>query len=196
MSPPAPTYDYTIEDTITYKGSTWHVIKNSPSNENYVTLMRETVLSNAELGQYADSTYDTALFDKTSPYSNDYATSNVKAAVEAYATANNMMSDLAEVDGYKIRLITQDELIDNFAFIDKGGYYQKTSTTPSFVYSNFGEKQNNVGGYWTMTPDANNASQVWWFVSSGGRLYTYIVDSGISGVRPVINLLKSAISTQ
>ena len=113
-----PTYaTYSVGDTITYKDTTWKVIKNSPSSENYVTLMKTTVLTNAELGTYAyDSGYDTVQYDNTEPYSNDYATSNVKEAVEAYATSKGMMNELAEVDGYKIRLITKDELETNLGF--------------------------------------------------------------------------------
>ena len=51
---------YSIGDTINFAGSNWRAIANSSSEEDYVTLMKETVLTNAELGEYAyNGTYDT-----------------------------------------------------------------------------------------------------------------------------------------
>ena len=47
-------YDsYSIGDIITFAGSDWYVIKNSTSHEDYVTLLKEKVLTNEELGEYA-----------------------------------------------------------------------------------------------------------------------------------------------
>ena len=220
VSPPAPTYDYTVGQTLNYKGSTWYVIKNSASNENYVTLMKETVLTDEELGSYAyGSGYDTMSYywDSTCHpgsygYSewdtsgcsghNDYAGSKIKEAVEAYATSKGMMNDLAEVDTYKIRLITRDDLENKFGYaefdVPCGGcgakYWEKSANTPTWVYSGFGEDQNNVTGYWTMMPDAISASDVW-HVLSGGSLGNGSFGS-YRGVRPVINLLKSNIPAQ
>ena len=221
VSPPAPTYAiYSIGDTITYKDSTWYVIKNSASNENYVTLMRQTVLTNEELGSYAyGSGYDTMSYywsstchpqsygysewdDSRCSGHNDYAGSKVKEAVEAYASSKGMMNDLDTVDGYKIRLITRDELENSFGYaefdVPCGGcgakYWSKASDTPTWVYSGFGEGQNNVDGYWTMIPDVNDASNVW-NVYSDGNLNNFSVGN-FNGVRPVINLLKSNIPAQ
>ena len=52
-------HTYAIGDTIEFAGSSWRVIKNSTAAEDYVTLMKELVLTNAELGNYVyDSGYD------------------------------------------------------------------------------------------------------------------------------------------
>ena len=101
---------------ISYKGSNWYVIKESTKADDYVVLLKETVLSNAELGDYAyQGGYNTAPYSTNN--SNVYSTSNVKKILEDYVKNKKMTSDLAEVplDGtnYKIRLITVDELINN-----------------------------------------------------------------------------------
>ena len=44
---------YSIGDTITFAGSNWYVIKNSTEEEDYVTLLKEQILSIDELGDYA-----------------------------------------------------------------------------------------------------------------------------------------------
>ena len=128
---------------------------------------------------------------------NDYAGSKIKEAVEAYAASKGMMNDLDTVDGYKIRLIKYDELIDlgyKSEEVCTGSCYQRWSNedVPTWVYSGYGEGQNYVAGYWTMTPNANAASSVW-RVYSGGFLNYSDVDINRYGVRPVINLLKSNI---
>ena len=109
-----------------------------------------------------------------------------------------MMNDLDTVDGYKIRLIKYDELVDNLGYdpnhnsAGPGTGLLVTENVPNWVYSGFGEGQNNAYGYWTMTPYAESASNVW-KVNSDGALNDSIVDYNGLGVRPVINLLKSNI---
>ena len=192
-----------IGDKITYKDTDWYVIEKPTSSQDYVTLIKETVLTSAELGTYAytkpsymgGGLADTAIFHNNS---NEYATSNIKAALESYATTNNMMTDLKEVQmegtNYKIRLITTDELINNLGWTSGLG----TSATaegndvPTWVYSGYGDNLSYVQGYWTMTQDDNDVNNV----SSNGSISHMSVTSGNQGVRPVINLLKSAIPAQ
>ena len=200
-------HTYAIGDTIEFAGSNWRVIKDSTSEEDYVTLMKETVLTNSELGSYAyNSTYDTMEYTWTdnchnnnhgyssSSYScnntNGYATSKVKEMLETRYLPTIGESNLKEVDGYKIRLITVDELTSNL-----GCTSSSCSSSPyaSWVHQNFGDQSKNVYGYWTMTPVPDCSFYVW-IVISNGRVYDFSVDYYNYGVRPVINLLKSNIS--
>ena len=203
-----PAYEaYSIGDTVQFAGSNWKVIKASTAEEDYVTIMKETVLTNSELGSYAyNSTYDTMEYTWTdnchnnnhgyssSSYScnntNGYATSKVKEMLETRYLPTIGESNLKEVDGYKIRLITVDELTSNL-----GCTSSSCSSSPyaSWVYQNFGDKSKNVYGYWTMTPYPNNSSYVWHVLSSG-QVFDHNVYYYYGGVRPVINLLKSNIS--
>ena len=199
---------YSIGDTVQFAGSNWKVIKASTAEEDYVTIMKETVLTNSELGSYAyNSTSDTMEYTWTdnchnnnhgyssSSYScdntNGYATSKVKEMLETRYLPTIGESNLKEVDGYKIRLITVDELTSNL-----GCTSSSCSSSPyaSWVHQNFGDQSKNVYGYWTMTPHPDYSSYVW-FVGSNGRVSDDDVNYlRSSGVRPVINLLKSNIS--
>ena len=194
---------YSIGDTINFAGSNWKVIKNSTAEEDYVTLIKETVLTNSELGSYAyNSTYDTMQYTWTdnchhnnhgyssSSYScnntNGYATSKVKEMLEQQYLPTIGESNLKEVDGYKIRLITTEELYNNLG-CDLARRNCTSSPNASWLYSS------SIGNYWTMTPYPYYSSKMW-IVNDAGILGDDSVLSYDHGVRPVINLLKSNIS--
>ena len=228
------TYDtYSIGDVVTFAGSNWYVIKNSTSEEDYVTLMKEKVLTNAELGEYAVN-YICTSNNATSNYygcteagqvigvdemsyywsdtchslnvygytdsddsgcegHNDYEGSKVKEFLEG-TYINTLGSDnLKKVDGYKIRLVTIEELNVNLGWtaLDKYATESDNSNVPMWIYSNFAETViNSSTGYWTMTPNVNNTYSTWNI--SSNKLNAYYV-SNHHGVRPVINLLKSSV---
>ena len=206
-------YDgYEIGDVITFNNTNWRVIKDSSEDEDYVTVMKEKVLTNAELGSYAyDSTSDTMEFTWTeichnsnhgyssSSYNcdntNSYANSKVKEFLEGTYINTLGANKLKEVDGYKIRLITREELNQNLGWsaLDKYATDSDNSQIPTWVYTNFGEGQNNVFGYWTMTPHPDYSSYTWYVTRNGQVNKSFGVYYNGSGVRPVINLLKSSI---
>ena len=66
-------------------------------------------------GTYGTDTYN-SVDDSGCSGHNDYAGSKIKQAVEGYMTNYLDESKLKTIDGYKIRLITLDELIDNLGF--------------------------------------------------------------------------------
>ena len=102
--------------------------------------------------------------------------------------------------------ITKDELMTNLGYTETEVYipgpniYQTkilySATTPDWVYSNYGEGENNVYKYWTMTPEGDSIEV--YAINQNGELNTQhacAYNSGV-GVRPIINLLKSAIPAQ
>ena len=207
---------YSIGDKITFAGSDWYVINDSSKNEDYVTLMKENVLTNAELGNYAYKTYDTMPYywdDNCHPpeaygYSswanscentNSYTTSKVKEFLETTYLTNIGTNKLkaVELDGesYKIRLITLEELQSNLGVsttMTASWYVPSSLSSLSWVCQGFGEGQNNVYGYWIMKELTESPSTVWQ-AGGGGRINTRNILNTDMGVRPVINLLKSAI---
>ena len=100
-----------------------------------------------------------------------------------------MTNELKEVNKYKARLITYEELFDNLGYeiqtcgTDECKKY--TEKTPNWVY-------NSNYYYWTMSPEEDSASHVW-NVYYSGSLGNFDVFDYYGVVRPVINLLKSAI---
>ena len=122
----------------------------------------------------------------------DYAQSEVKYAVDAWAADKFQASDLiVDETGYSARLITIDELTNNMGYeiINNGSaiYGQKADSTPDWVY-------NIKYYYWTMSPHEDSARFVW-VVSGDGNVSTLnVCRSDVDYVvRPVVTLLKSAI---
>ena len=203
-----PAYEaYSIGDTVEFAGSNWKVIKNSTNNEDYVTVIKEIVLTNSELGSYAyNSTYNTMEYTWTETchnanhgYSNSssscdntnsYTTSKIKEFLEGTYINTLGASKLKEIDGYKIRLITENELIDNLGCTSSGC---SSSPYKSWVYENCGTRQGNVWYYWTMTPYSNYGTGIVLTVNYTGGFNKNAVYDNSMGVRPVINLLKSSI---
>ena len=139
---------YSIGDTITFAGSNWYVIKNSDSTEDYVTLMKETILTHEELGDYGiDYTCtaanvtsggygcttegeikefdtmayylsDTCSMSDISGCDNDCKKSKINEMLENQYLPTLGSDNLKEVDGYQIRLITVDELKNNLGWIN------------------------------------------------------------------------------
>ena len=145
-----------------------------------------------EMAYYSSETcgYTSASGYKTSVETGcmtDYAKSEVKYVVDAWALDKLKASDLKEdKTGYSARLITYDELTDNFGYERSNESTVPSSSngkTPSWVYSNW---------YWTMSTVEDSASSVWEVASLGiihhqGNVYR------INAVRPVITILKSAL---
>ena len=193
--------EYSIGDKIRFAGSSWYVIKDSTDEDDYVKLMKEKVLTNAELGSYAyGNGYDTAKFDNSS---NDYDSSSLKSFLEGEYLNTIGSDNLKEVSfrgtNYKIRVISVDELSDSLAYIgieSHGSFdYIPTSSSPTWCYQNYGEDQNNVYGYWTMSPLKTSFVYKQTRYDSGNYYVSghYPYTANMFGVRPVINLLKSAI---
>ena len=115
---------------------------------------------------------------------NDYDGSKVKEMLETRYLPTLEVSNLKEINGYKIRLITRDELTNDLGCQLAGNvtnvYYSAGPSTPAFVYNQ---------KYWTMT---NGDNGVWAFGWNDRWMDEISVYSDY-GVRPVINLLKSAI---
>ena len=209
-----PAYEaYSIGDTIEFAGSNWRVIKNSTMDEDYVTLMKETVLTNSQLGSYAyNETYDTMEFtwrdnchqNNHGYSSNDYSNcdntniyddSKVKEMLDTRYLPMLGENNLKEVDGYKIRLITLNELQENLGISKATSttwYTIDKSKTPDWVYEPLVNYQNNVSGYWTMTPNPTTSFYVFKVYSTSVAFNEYATTSE-AAVRPVINLLKTSI---
>ena len=118
----------------------------------------------------------------------DYAKSEVKYVVDAWALDKLKANDLKEdKTGYSARLITYDELTDNLGYEKNGSLVSPSSNgeTPSWVY-------NSKYGYWTMSQYVDSPSSVWYVRHDSCLNYNNVYSYGGS-VRPVITIKKSAI---
>ena len=121
----------------------------------------------------------------------DYAQSEVKYAVDAWAKDKFQASDLSvDTTGYSVRLITYDELINNLGYNNAtwsvSHWQVNPEYTPSWVYNSNYE-------YWTMSQNEDSDLYVWGvrsdgYLSCGFKVYNYY-----HVVRPVVTFLKSAL---
>ena len=90
-------------------------------------------------------------------------------------------------------MITYDELTDELGYEKaSSGTIMPSSNgdTPNWVWNS-----GNNAGYWTMSGVADSAECAWCVFGYNGGLNDYGVGySSFGSVRPVINLLKSAIN--
>ena len=216
---PTPTYDaYEVGDEVTYNNVNYYVIKDSDATETSVTLLKTEPLTVAEVNEYGAGhvnrytsssqgtaynqngyggmTYyssDTCRSGNTSGCTSDYAESDIKYAVDAWAQDNTTASDLVEDStGYKARLLTYDELTTSLGYTpaaqDVTSMSLNSETVPSFVY-------NSNYRYLTMSPYQDEAVRVW-YVGNNGSVnanYLFAGTNYSSVVRPVITLSKSAL---
>ena len=125
---------------------------------------------------------------------NSYAESDVKKVVDKWMKAVFQDNDLKVVNGYKARLITYDELTKEMRY-----GYNNADTVDRYLkvrINSAPEKYQWINGYftyWTMSPYYDYDDEIW-FVSSDHLIHLNINSGGnIAGVRPVINVYKSAI---
>ena len=120
----------------------------------------------------------------------DYAQSEIKSVVDAWAADKFKVSDLKEdATGYSARLISHDDLVNNLGYENRQDTTRPSTngTTSDWVY-------NSNYSYWTMSSIGDFASYIW-NVRSNGYLfdkatvysYNYVV------VRPVATIKKTVI---
>ena len=130
-----------------------------------------------------DCGYGTGSNNTSTGCTTDYAQSEVKYVVDAWA-ADKVGSKLQEA-----RLLTYDELITDLGYDENktssGNGLQVTEDVPTWVY-------NNNYWYWTGSQFNDAASSVW-SVNAGGSLGSSRVNNGRGMVRPVITISKSEI---
>ena len=209
----------------------FHVIKDSGTSQDYVTLLLDTPLTatevntyggvgtaNNHVNKYVTSNTSASYYQKAYDYNsagylafyssetcgydsnnnwvttgcnNNYADSDIKYVVDAWALDKTTSSDLKEIDGYKARMITYDELTDELGYEKaSSGTIMPSSNgdTPNWVWNS-----GNNAGYWTMSGVADSTDRAWYVLGNDGGLLGSNVSNNYGSVRPVINLLKSAI---
>ena len=166
------------------------------TENNHVNMYVETSASYYQkaydINGYGEMVYyssSTCGYNSSGGCTSDYAKSEVKYVVDAWALDKLKVNDLKEdKTGYRARLLSHDDLITNLGYIDSLDTSKTIPSsdgeTPSWVY-------NSKYSYWTMSQYGD--SGLVWEVGNSGLVYGSIVDYNIDSVRPVITILKSAI---
>ena len=170
-------------------GSKWLVIFDSDKNKDYVT-----VIGRKDFAEYVTNEYDE--IDKeiysTEKYDDNwYKTSKIKAFMDS--KINKIPVSLKEVDGYKIRLIKTQEVID----FDDNWSYNNERDDYNYTGSNFNQY---FKGVLTMTASkchdktsAGKCMPMYNIGSSGNDYFITHWISGVGGLKPVVNIDKAAL---
>ena len=151
---------YTVGQTVTLGGEDFYVIEDSDVSTPTVKLLAKinVITTEGDENRYKqDESANSLAFDSTSPYSNDYATSDIKLHVEAYKTAVEGRMGAGKTI-QEARLMTNEEVVALGGDIENKTTSGCTGTT-AFV---------NETRYWLGSPD-EEASDCEWYVDRRGR---------------------------
>ncbi len=198
---------YNIGDQVSYNNVDYYVIKDTDSS---VTLLKAEPLTVAEVNQYGAGHVNRYTYTSVGTAYNwngygcmayytsetcgkvngswvisgcttDYAQSEVKYAVDAWASAQAPAASDA-------RLITLEDL-KSLGYSDdsciQSGFCSKSAEAPSWLHIN--------SLYWTSSPRNGSSSNVWGVFSSGLGNSRYAYSEDVV-VRPVITISKSLLS--
>lgn len=117
--------EYQAGDEINYHGSKYHVMENSSTSKNYVTLFKDDSLTLNDLPNYKDNILNNMKLSNNVGYTQflcdgtpciDYENSNIKNIIENWTKFNFNENDLVEVGGYKSRIISEVDVLDNLGY--------------------------------------------------------------------------------
>lgn len=169
--------------------SEWLVLKDSNEDSDYVVLLskKEYVVANSDT--------DDAIFTELTNKDTKYENSSIKQFVDSLE--NQMPVTLKEVDGYKIRLITIDEI---FAF-DNNWNYDSNNDTYTYTGLNLNE---NFKGIQTMTDTKCTEGKCTAFYNlsetqcledaCNKQFFLEHWIMGVGGIKPVINVNKESLN--
>jgi len=179
--------EYTVGDLIEYRDEYYFVIADSDEKQNYVTLLKYAPLTKVEINRYNNS---------LSPSDEGAVLFSRNEIIKLLNKwSKDFSDDLIEVNGYKVRLINNDDLMDNFKYdyeqykVDSYNYsykYTKTDETPEF---------HGIYNYWTMISKGDNDNSVYYVSKNLGIGETWSFEAKKYLIRPVINLNKSFITS-
>ena len=187
---------YTKGQTVTYDNQEYYVMNDSEGNKSYVKLLKKEPLTSSEINAYNTSYTSTngeypylenssCTNGNTINCSTNYDTSNIKSIIDNWSS--NYNNDLVSINGYKARLVNENDISNNFSYENyvsgTDSRIQTTSDTPSWVII-------NGKSYWSMYNSSDSNTRVYGVSNtlSSENVYNKLY------IRPVINLKKCAIT--
>lgn len=141
--------NYSIGDKITYKNEDYNVIYNTDSLQDYVTVLKYRPLSQIQIDialnndidgktqYFATSTCNGERMFITGCY-NSFTSSNIQTILNNWYNDKVKAYDQFSIDDVKFRLLTLDELMDNFGYVrgnnGTASVIMKTDDTPEWIY--------------------------------------------------------------
>lgn len=200
---------YAVGDKIVYKNMGFYVVEDSDESKDSIHLMKGDALkkdevdlsgteiaekvANASYGEYISSAYVysdscTSFAQATGNLrcSTDYDMSSVKQIIDAWVnttfTNNELVNDKL---GYKARLLTMDDLMDNLGYnnatVSGTMYIPFLEYTPEMMLKYRG---------WTMSAYMDDNTAMWYITNA--KIDKYTLWSSLN-ITPIINIKKSVI---
>ena len=170
--------------------SEWMVLKDSDETTDYVVL-----LSKKDYTPTVDSIYSNSILEEAYNNNTQYDSSSLKQYLNTLET--NIPVTLVEKDGYKIRLITIEEILA----YDNNWQYNKETDEYNYSGQNLNE---NLTGILTMTHTKcsegrctpfYNLSETQCMTEECNKQY-FITHwmIGVGGIKPIINVSKDSLN--
>ena len=190
--------EYKIGDKVTYRGEEYYLIEEY---KDFITVLKKEPLTKDEVNKYNGGEYisengempfflqcDSIAGIQCFIYSSaNYDNSDLHTLIDNWSLDKLNIDDLVNINGYSARLITLDELRENFSYefdysSDDGRIYKNSQNTPEWLYEY---------SYWTMNGFEDNYKNVWMIETSGKLVPKSFLTKSM--IRPVINLKKDAL---
>ena len=194
---------YAKGETIILKdNSKWLVLADSDENSEVIKLMNinDFILygsscKNQEEYIYCDDDSDySALFNEYFNSSTTYKGSKIESLINSYA--NLIPAKLKEVDGYKIRLLSINDIfeydnnwekVDGNEYVYTGNSFNDDFTGAWTMDTVESRCAGNCGNFFVVRKDYNNDT------NEIKKIYLGMGASGLANIKPVIYVLKSSI---
>lgn len=210
--------DYNIGEIVNLNNMEFYVIKNSSADDNYVTVIKKDPLKTTEIQQYGSghinkyTQWNSGLVNDYNGYgaiayytsedcrfnvqpkiedgcTNAYNQSDIKYVVDSWTNGEFTVNQLKEVSGYKARLITAEELNDNL-----GCKMSSCDNSPyEWIYESYYGQASTEKFYWTMSGWVNAYHEELYTIKLEDWVSEYQHVSDVGMIRPVINILKTAL---
>ena len=219
---PSTTYNaYSVGDTFTLNGDSYHIIENSGTSQDYVVALKDIPLTVSEVETYgvghinghvksgpyiAGRAYDTNGYGNLLYYSNK-DTCGYNGTEWVFTDCKTSYDDSEvryAVDAWALDTFKHNELktVDNYKarllkydeLTSNLGYAIGLGTTgPSSNGVTPDWVYSNQYNYWTMSSKDDSSSYVWYVSNDGGYLNNCQVNEYANALRPVINVYKDKL---
>ena len=197
---------FEVGDIVEYNGMDFYVLKNSKQSDNSVTLLKAEPLTTSEMSSLINLTEIVNLVQQHRKYlsvpyfsgetcvtngdisgcTNDFSLSLAKQILDVWSSSRLKQEDLASDSlGYKVRLITYDEYIENCEIEE----HTTVSSVEKKIIPLYEWMVNSNYRYWTMTPSMDDYDDLY-LVTSDGNIASNSVAT-YHMIRPVITLKKA-----
>lgn len=169
---------YDFGDIVSFNGSNYYVISYDTKKLNYVTLLKADELDTDEYTSennnglafysYGKDEFNCLSSSNSSSCTKNYDETVIKQIVDSWAN-KNFNDNLIEVDGYKARLLNQDDIY-TLSYAPEARLYCENRPLNGYSYDRYGRIYINGVTYYACDGgfDLNDSPSIYTYVCNGG----------------------------